>query len=56
MEVRALTRFMVGFVAAFIAIVWGEWMPHHDYVISATGWIVAGGIGALFAAVPRLWE
>ncbi len=56
MEVRALTRFMVGFVAAFAVIVWGEWMPDQDYVISPKGWIIAGGIGALFAAIPRLWD
>ncbi len=56
MEVRALTRFLVGFVAALIVIVWGEWMPDQDYVISPKGWIIAGGIGALFAAIPRLWD
>ena len=56
MDVRATTRFMVGFVASFLVIAWGEWMPHHEYVISVKGWIVAGGIGALCAAIPRLWD
>jgi hypothetical protein len=56
MEVRSLTRFLFGFVAAFVALLWGEWMPHSDYVISEKGWIVCLGVGALFAAIPRLWE
>lgn len=56
MQVHALTRFLIGFVGAFVIIVWGDWMPHSDYVISENGWIVAAGIGGLFAALPRLWE
>ena len=56
MQVRAFTRFLIGFVGTFVIILWGEWMPHSDYVISEKGWIVSAGIGGLFAALPRLWE
>ena len=56
MQVRAFTRFLIGFVGAFATILWGEWMPHSEYVISEKGWIIAAGIGGLFTALPRLWE
>jgi hypothetical protein len=55
MPVRAITRFLVGFVLAILAMVWGEWMLDFEYVLSPQGWIVAAGIGGLFAAIPRLW-
>jgi hypothetical protein len=55
MHVRPITRFLAGFAAAFFVILWGEWMPDPDYVLSPSGWIVVAGIGALFVTVPRLW-
>ena len=56
MDARVFTRFLVGFVLVFVTILWGDWMPHSEYVISEKGWIVAAGVGGLFAALPRLWE
>lgn len=55
MPVRVITRFLVGFVLAFLVMMWGDWMQDSDYVLSPQGWIVAAGIGGLFAATPRLW-
>lgn len=55
MPIRAITRFAFGFVLAFCVLLWGEWMLDTDYVLSPQGWIVAGGVGGLFSAVPRLW-
>lgn len=55
MPVRALTRFLLGFVLGFFTLVWGEWMLDNEYVLSPQGWIVAAGVGGLFSAAPRLW-
>ncbi len=55
MPIRAITRFLLGFVLAFLIMIWGEWMLDTDSVLSVEGWIVAAGVGALFSAVPRLW-
>jgi hypothetical protein len=55
MPVHAITRFLLGFVLAFLVLLWGEWMLDSDYVLAPEGWIVAAGIGALFSAAPRLW-
>ena len=55
MLIGALTRFLLGFVLAFLTLLWGDWMLDTEYVLSPQGWIVAAGVGGLFSAAPRLW-
>jgi hypothetical protein len=56
MQVGAVTRFLIGFVLAFAVIVWGEFMPDTQYLISEWGVATSAGVGAFFAIAPRLWE
>jgi hypothetical protein len=56
MQVGAVTRFLIGFVLAFAVIVWGEFMPDTQYLISEWGIATSAGVGAFFAIAPRLWE
>ena len=55
MQVGAVTRFLIGFVLAFAVIVWGEFMPDTQYLISEWGIATSAGVGAFFAIAPRLW-
>lgn len=56
MQVGGVTRFLIGFVLAFVIIVVGEFMPDSQYLISEWGLVTSAGVGAMFAIAPRLWE
>lgn len=46
MPVRPITRLLLGFVLAFLVLLWGEWMLDSGYVLAPEGWVVAAGVGA----------
>jgi hypothetical protein len=56
MQVSAVARFLIGFVLAFAVVVWGEFMPDPQYLISEWGIATSAGVGAFFAFAPRLWK
>ncbi len=56
MQVGVVTRFLIGFVLAFVVIVFGELMPDSQYLISEWGLASSAAMGALFVIGPRLWE